>query len=194
MAITGRSLGEAARHFTDHLNRLLASTITDTRLVPLVNAASQTAYISFRQLGPVEASLETKYGPLRLSLGQICACSINSRGDHELYTLEYAYHIYGVEEKAILRWEYKRKWPKESDRWCRHHLPGPVELPLGNPSTLLNNLHLPTGYVCIEDIIRFCICDLGVTSKSENWHDLLEESYKAFRTDFTQLESGQVDP
>lgn len=153
--------------------------------------------ISFRQAGQViEAPLKTDYGPLRLSLGQICASAPTDGVGHRLYTLKYAYYIYlaEAEKRPILRWEYTRKWPTGDSRWCRHHLQGPINLPMGEPPTSLDALHLPTGYVCVEDIIRFCICDLGAPSKSENWHDLLEESYRSFTTDFTRPGTGRPDP
>jgi hypothetical protein len=53
----------------------------------------------------------------------------------------------------------------------------------------LNDLHLPTGYVPLEEVIRFCIHDLGAKSAKANWHEVLEESYKRFRTEFTEFGS-----
>jgi endoglycosylceramidase len=46
-------------------------------------------------------------------------------------------------------------------------------------------LHLPTGFVALEDVLRFCIVDLGVNPLSDGWHDVLEESYRLFKTEFT---------
>jgi hypothetical protein len=48
----------------------------------------------------------------------------------------------------------------------------------------MDDLHLPTGYVPIEEIIRFCIVDLGVAPISGDWARILDESYREFRTQF----------
>lgn len=103
----------------------------------------------------------------------------------------YQYKLYapdtfraGDEREALLRWEYVKQWPTANDQWCRHHLQGPVNLALGG-GVLLQHLHLPTGYVVIEDVIRFCINDLGVPFLSAGWHQELEDSYKRFREEST---------
>jgi len=41
---------------------------------------------------------------------------------------------------------------------------------------LLNDLHLPTGWVRLEEVLRFCIVDLGVRPLSPRWHEALVES------------------
>ena len=84
-----------------------------------------------------------------------------------------------------MRWEYERQWPDEDARWCRHHLQGPIQLPIGDDPVVLNTVHLPTGYVTVEDVIRFCIVDLEVRPLSNDWHQELEESYRRFRTEYT---------
>ena len=58
----------------------------------------------------------------------------------------------------------------------------------------LQRFHLPTGYVPIEDIIRFCIVDLRAPPLSENWHELLEESYQKFRKGISSVEVLTSDP
>jgi hypothetical protein len=50
----------------------------------------------------------------------------------------------------------------------------------------LNDLHLPTGYVPFEEVLRFCIADLGVSPFAEDWDSVLQESYDLFKTEFTR--------
>ena len=50
----------------------------------------------------------------------------------------------------------------------------------------MDDLHLPTGYVPFEEILRFCIVDLGVKPLSENWNEILTESYRQFQAEFLQ--------
>jgi hypothetical protein len=61
-----------------------------------------------------------------------------------------------------------------------------VNLPLLGPAVSLNDLHLPTGYVAFEEVLRFCIVDLGVHPLSDGWDGVLRESYEQFKTEFTQ--------
>jgi hypothetical protein len=49
----------------------------------------------------------------------------------------------------------------------------------------MNHFHLPTGFVAVEEVLRFCIHDLGLRPLSTGWHEVLEESYRLFKTDFT---------
>lgn len=67
---------------------------------------------------------------------------------------------------------------------CRHHLQGPLLVPFGRHELNLNDFHLPTGYTTIEDVIRFCIVDLGASPLSRDWHETLEGSYRLFKTKF----------
>jgi len=48
----------------------------------------------------------------------------------------------------------------------------------------LNDLHLPTGYVLLEEIIRFCIVDLGVRTLDADWNKTLEDSEEKFKKSF----------
>jgi hypothetical protein len=54
----------------------------------------------------------------------------------------------------------------------------------------LNDVHLPTGYVTFEDVIRFCVVDLEVAPLAQNWHRVLRESHRRFMKEFAPV--GQV--
>lgn len=100
-------------------------------------------------------------------------------------THEYKYMITpeGAEE-ALWRWEYVKDWP-EGAEWCRHHLQGDIRLDISGQELELDDVHLPTGYVTIEEIIRFCIVDLGVKPLTKDWHQVLEDSYQTFKDVFS---------
>ncbi|MCC6495797.1 MAG: hypothetical protein IT193_06010 [Propionibacteriaceae bacterium] len=61
---------------------------------------------------------------------------------------------------------------------------GPTPLTFGPTTVSLIDLHLPTGYVTLEDVIRFCIHDLGVPPLRPNWHEILVQSYREFKDQF----------
>jgi len=189
VAIEGATLEEATRDFREHLNSLLARTVTQARLVALAHRSRSRAplfvALSFRQGGEaIEAPLRTRYGPMHLYLGQRCE-SVKHGRRHRLVTAAYRYTLRaeGTPE-PLLRWEYERHWPDSDARWCRHHLQGDVSLPLGGRNVSLSALHTPTGYVTVEEVLRFCIVDLGVEPLAADWHDQLKASYARFKGDF----------
>ncbi|MDI3339907.1 MAG: hypothetical protein QJR03_05170 [Sphaerobacter sp.] len=107
-----------------------------------------------------------------------------------LRTISYRYALYrdGIDE-PILRWEYVRL-PGDNAQYCRHHLQGSIAVPLTDdrerhPS--LNDWHLPTGWVTIEEVLRFCIVDLGVQPLNPEWDSILRDSYERFKTEFSPL-------
>jgi len=122
---------------------------------------------------------------MELFLGQMCDVIDGEHERVQLRTRSYRYSIMpqGATE-PLFRWEYER-FPSAGSYWCQHHLQGPIDLDVGRGSTIsLNDLHLPTGPVPIEDVIRFLIVDLGVppldTSVDDDgvsgWHRRLVES------------------
>jgi hypothetical protein len=179
----GATLGEVVRSFQHDLNRLLAKTLTEARLVPFSVRGGEAMQLAFRQRrSPVEARFRTRFGPMELFLGQLCGGEPTADRGVRLVTRGYRYTLTpaGDEEPAI-RWEYQRDYPTERDRWCRHHVQGLGSLPLGGGNVPLNALHLPTGYVPIEEVIRFCIVDLGAPPLSAEWHEELKRSYESFK-------------
>ncbi len=191
MPIEGATVYEASKAFSDHLNRLLNTTLTHMRLQAVGRDESVRVAISFREQGkPTEAPLNTKYGPMTLFIGQLCEGVTVGNGRQRLTTVTYQYTLTLGERgqqyppEPFLRWEYIRT-PEKGGLWCRHHLQGTPLIPFGRSGPLpLNDFHLPTGYVPIEEIIRFCIVDLEVRALSANWSDILHRSYVQFRNEF----------
>jgi len=188
VAIEGDTLAEAVERFREHLNGLLARTVTQARVVALAHRSPRRAPLFVTLAlrhggGAIEAPLRTRYGPMCLYLGQRCE-SVQRGRRHRLVTAAYRYTLRGeTQEAPLLRWEYERHWPDPGARWCRHHLQGDVPLPLG-AGVSLNALHLPTGFVTVEEVLRFCIVDLGVAPLAADWHERLEQSYAKFKSDF----------
>ena len=44
----------------------------------------------------------------------------------------------------------------------------------------VEDFHLPTGYVIIEDIVRFCIEDLGARPRTDDWESLCKKGEQNF--------------
>ncbi len=185
MPITGRTLAEAAHTFRDHINYVLARTVTQTPVVLVPSL--QRFQITFRQAGqPIQASLNTRFGRMGLYFGQVCDSVVREDGFHILRTVSYKYALYPERgEEPVIRWEYVRE-PRPGDLSCRHHVQGPIPLRLNDHTISLNEIHLPTGYVTFEEILRFCIVDLGVSPLNAEWDRILRESYEQFKIEFTE--------
>ena len=185
MPIEAPTLPAAAKTLQDHLNDLLTRTLTETRLIVFRVPNSSVVSVSFRQKGkPSSAELKTSRGRMSLELWQTCAGVPARRpGYVQLQTIRYRYALTVKDaEEPMLRWDYEKVRPAAKS-WCRHHFQGC--LPLPEPfGVALNELHVPTGYTLIEDVIRFCIDDLGVRARSPDWEDLLEESERKFKEEF----------
>jgi len=183
--ITGRTLAEASAKFRDHLNDVLARTVTPTRLIMVeaVGPAASRFLLSFRQGGiPVEAPLSTRFGWVGLYLGQTCESTVGDDELHRLRTVSYRYTLTPENAREpLIRWEYEKR---PAGPYCRHHLQGDLALGFGRTTVPLNDLHLPTGFTTIEEVLRFCILDLGATALSEDWDGILTRSYELFKGDF----------
>jgi hypothetical protein len=194
MPIEGRHLREVSQILREHLNVLLSHTITRVPLIAYFDRGSTFTQLSFRHGGvPSTITLHTKFGSVDLFLAQMCDAIEGQHHRVQLRTTKYRYTLTpaGASEPAF-RWEYE-KFPSASSFWCRHHLQGPLPFQFGHsPTITLNDLHLPTGWVTIEEVIRVCIVDLGVTpleTALENngvpaWHARLQDSYERFKNEF----------
>lgn len=188
MPIRGRTLREAAHMFRGHINQILSRTVTRTPVFVIPSEETHRVHVGFRLQGePTGASLNTRFAPMRFFFGQVCESVPVRGGLQELRTVRYRYALTmeGAEE-AFVRWEYTRTLP-EGAAWCRHHLQGPISLlQVNERPLLLTDVHLPTGYVPFEEVLRFCIVDLGVRPLTDEWDATLRESYERFKTEFVQ--------
>ncbi len=147
-----------------------------------VLTAFQLQFRRSGRLDPTEVEIQTEFGKVHLSLAQTCI-TVSDGSEHRLRTTRYRYTIRADgDDEPRFRWEYVREFTRGNP--CRHHLQGKLEIPFGRSQLNLNKLHLPTGYTTIEDVIRFCIVDLGVRPLSDDWHEVLEGSYRLFKTKF----------
>lgn len=187
MSIPDRTLRAVGSEFRDHLTAILAKTIAGKPLV-LAPFSPDSIQLSFRDGGiPTSTPLNTRYGPIDLFIGQICdAVEDKTSGRPRLRTRSYRYTLQpqGMDD-PLFRWEYIA-FPEEGTTYCRHHLQGLIsfEIPDGRGGThavSLNNWHLPTGWTTVEEVIRFCIVDLGVTPLAEEWDAILHASDETFR-------------
>jgi len=80
-----------------------------------------------------------------------------------------------------VRFEYVSQDLDPSARWCRHHVQFHRDYHSVRGGFSPSKFHIPTGWVTIEEVIRFLITDLGVPPLIDKWDEELRESEKQFR-------------
>lgn len=192
MAAAARSLDESARQFRDQLSTLLSTTLTQShvqcvRLRPDLVSVRLTS-----NKGPGATILSRRFGKrIVLALGQHLTSDVTDAGERVLRTVKYTYAIALPDANdSIIRWDYEKTPDGSEATHCRHHVQGiamlsvdgkePFRMDDGSP-LLFDDFHTPTGYVAIEEIIRFCIVDLGVKPLHEDWDRTLKDSLAEFR-------------
>jgi hypothetical protein len=188
MPIIERKPEQAFRRFHKHINRLVTAVLPIPSYVRL-------AWTSKGGLGVLEfvrgdgigtaLPLTTRFGTLYLTLLQILETEPELR-KFRLKTKDYSYRLLDQDDpraNAILRWEYASDAPPGG--YCRHHVQ--INTGLGFSGGLLdmNRAHAPSGWVTIEELLRFIVVDLGVIPRTRDWPQVLADSEKKFYEDFT---------
>ena len=70
---------------------------------------------------------------------------------------------------------------KRKKNWCRHHVQFHSAYDKVRSDFLPNKYHIPTGWVTIEEVIRFLVTDLGVRPLTKKWDEELRKSEEQFR-------------
>lgn len=185
MPIVERTPRDCFNVFVAHMRGLVASTITSR--YPLAELPSgHRMTLSFREERPIAVPIDTKYGRLHFYLGQSLEAVEDPEG-YRLRTRQYWYRIQmdaDFRSRAALRWEYDSM--TSVDHHARHHAQLSTAVQLGEARLDLNKAHLPTGWVTIEEIIRFLIVDLEMQPPCGSaWPNIVGESERRFYEDFT---------
>jgi hypothetical protein len=187
MPIVARTPARCFQLFEDHVRKLIAATVSDRYQVARMFVTGKTRMtLAFREHGPVAVPIKTAYGRLYFYLGQALE-AVSEDGKYRLTTQQYWYRVQekpDLTEKARIRWEYEADTARNAH--CRHHAQIPVTLELGSGLLSLEDVHLPTGWVTMEEVIRFLIVELEMKPPcGTRWPKVLEESETAFYEEFT---------
>jgi len=118
-------------------------------------------------------NLTDHFNSLRLH----CVPVDDDDGVASLRSVWYRYALRPDEHREpVFRWEYMREPEGDDAFWARHHIQGPAPINLGSQYVSLNALHVPTGLVQIEEVVRFCVNDLGALPLSGDWDAILRAS------------------
>jgi hypothetical protein len=189
LPIIHRTPGECFSRFRNHVSKLITQTLDATALVRVdhVDDRVGTLHCNWQGDHPIPLTLSTTdYGKVYVYLSQGLE-TIDDGGKFRLQTQKYWYRLHdkpGDKEPAAIRWEYDRSVPKSA--FCRHHIQGPIEVPFGDGSMDLDKLHLASGWVTLEEVIRFLIHELHVRPPcGRRWPEVLATSEETFYKKFS---------
>jgi hypothetical protein len=193
MPITGRKPQECFDRFRAHVAKLVAATLPGSHAVGYLQSERDPQRLTLQFSGfsiPVKTAA---IGLVHLSLSQLLQVVVDKdarrRNRCRLETLRYWYRLQrasGPKQKAFIRWEYDRSASPSTKTHCRHHVQLDASVQSGEFRLDLNKVHLPTGWVTMEEVLRFLIVELGVVPPcGSEWPELLAGGEVAFYRDFT---------
>lgn len=177
----GASPEEIFTKFRDHLNDLLHHTVTQAPLVQIVRG--DRAFLEFRLDGD-SAAVAVGRGGWHLFLGQTLEAKKIKPKNYKLRTIAYAYKIAlgpARTDDWLIRWEYNARELHPDALHPRHHCHLSTELVFGRRTLNLDRLHITTGWVTIEEVVRFLIHELSIKALRPDWDARLRASEAKFR-------------
>jgi hypothetical protein len=188
MPIIERTPDRCFDRFRDHINELIAATLSPDRHVHCVRSGDRRT-LAFREGEPTTIPIKTKVGTLHFYLGQSLETVKEGRRQYRLRTCEYWYRLQekpGLSEPAFLRWEYDASLSPKEPKSCRNHLHVAAPLQIASGPGKIESLHIPTGWVLIEEVLRFLIVELGVQPPcGAAWPAKLAASERKFFENFS---------
>jgi len=180
----------AAQGLVDHFNSVLNHTVSESRLVALIEAGAAPPHFDLlRRVAGVVTPIQLN-GTSRVLMFQQKIEVV----DGHCQTLTYTYRLQRtIDHRSWLcRWEYFRKPPKPDYLYPLAHFhvnaaqievreDGEIEF-----GTNIGDKHFPTERVALEHILLHLIEEWGVRPLSPNYREILEESLEGFaerRTD-----------
>jgi len=175
----------AFRQFRDPLNGLLHRTVTQRPLVLIVSKSEgHEAALHFRDPKlPIPTAVPV--GPWYLALSQVVRVDEAKSNDFVLWTVSYRYaiqHDSSATTEPIIRYEFVSTHVDPELSYCRNHVHLHPKFNGVVDGIAPSDLHLPTGWITIESVLRFLITEMQVPPLSENWQDVLRESEEQFET------------
>jgi hypothetical protein len=181
--VIGDRPGDVFRAFRDHISKILNKTITDAPLSLVDYKNRPSAQFSFRDERDVATAAPLFNSRLFLAVSQQLEAEPLAPKRWRLRTLEYRYHLLESPDpngRWIVRWEYVSR-KRRHDLHPRHHVHIAAQVHTSAASLDFDHIHLATGWVTVEEVIRFLIHDVGIEPKVHNWDELLISSEKLFR-------------
>ena len=184
MALVAKTPREAFHIFRDHINHTLNTVLTDYRLqLDILNKKQGPAFLHFKSRNNERIAVPIS-SPWYLYLGQVLQTA-PERNSYRLLTVQYAYRVQRtspISDEADVRFEYlSPRLAATDNQYCSNHVQFHRDYQDVRDGFSPNKLHIPTGWVTIENVIRFLIADLDVKPRISTWDEELRKSEKQFR-------------
>lgn len=113
---------------------------------------------------------------------RIVATNDPDRGPFKVTTTEYFYRLTTPDESEIVafHWTPETVNPREVAYPHLHAGPAITRADSAIAAKRAHKLHIPTGRVSIEAVIRFAIDELGAEPATNRWRSVLDDSHSAF--------------
>lgn len=177
---TRNTPNRAFRDYLDPLEQALGC-IASERLVAMSPRPRDVGPVYTIVLNNNEPVVLKGKSPIRLSAGQLCRIIEYVGTGQVVYKVQlvgYWYILSSQEGREILTYHWT---PEEDDALMittPHLHVGSVNIsdtaPL-SPKTF-NKLHVPTGVVSLQSVVRFLITEVGVEPRRADWSEILEEA------------------
>ena len=180
MPRVGKAANKLFTTFKDHFNKVLHKTVTEVPLKEIDHGDRRLLQFS---KGFTPICVPIGRGDYYLFVGQTMALA-EDRREQRIRTLAYEYRLTGgpnfSDDPCLLRWEYKASdlVPKG---FPRHHLQIKASINDVEPELDLSKLHIPSGWITIEELMRFLITELKITPRDADWDRILREGEDKFR-------------
>jgi hypothetical protein len=182
--LTAKSPRQAFSIFQDHLNGVLNKVLTQSRLQLALIHGDKAFLAFFKNIRAAEGVAVPLPGSRwHLYLGQVLQ-AVGDKKHYQLRTAKYAYRIQrtpDIQDEAAVRFEYVSRADTPDFHYCRHHVQFHRDSISGDKDFSLCDFHIPTGWVTVENVIRFLIADLRVRPLTKNWGEELRKSEAQFR-------------
>jgi len=193
VAISERTPSACFERFRSHVAELTASFFPSAHVGILSldrGVGNPRCTLCFVQGDPSAIPIETKFGRLFFYVGQLLEAKREETRQYSLRTVRYWYRIQESEDRrahALIRWEMTEKSPKEKNP-PRCHLQIQACVRAAGGEADLNKLHVPTGWVSVEEVFRFLVSELQVKPAcGDDWPSKLWESEAKFYRDFASM-------
>lgn len=210
MPITGGTPHECFNEFREHVAGLVQKIVPTRCPIRFTDQLSRhRRTLSFVNAADNDAiPIDTSHGKVFLYVAQSLTVAedkdVPASARYRLRTVQYWYKLYGSsprlrKEEAVARWEYASVRAPNSSH-CRHHIQfgrresKGIEVPFGTGTLDLNRVHLPTGWVLIEEVFRFLIHELEMRPPcGPEWANVLHDSESKFYDRFTSKRYTPVE-
>jgi hypothetical protein len=168
---------EVVRAFADHLNRVLNTTVSKSRLTVLVDPSSERRFVIARLVNRRIAPLDLNGSRAKLLLQQNVEVVEDDAPHVNTLTYMYRYQLHDDPKSWLFRWEYFRKRPKDDYPYPLAHFH--VNAATGEFPDLQHK-HFATRRVPLELVLWTLLAEWNVRPLENGWEPTLQESIDGF--------------